>query len=111
MSFFGFLWPRYFGRRHLGSIQGTGQMLLMIGASIGPLPFGLAYDLSGSFAGALLVSALLPLGVRHSCIIASATRPAGSIGVTRSPTNTGEVSQETLGHSRWSPCKEGIPVY
>ena len=61
MSFFGFLWPRYFGRRHLGSIQGTGQMLLVIGASIGPLPFGLAYDLSGSFAGALLVSALLPL--------------------------------------------------
>ncbi|MFN4088105.1 MAG: MFS transporter [Alphaproteobacteria bacterium] len=72
MSFFGFLWPRYFGRRHLGSIQGTGQMLLVIGASVGPLPFGLAYDLSGSFAGALLAAAVLPLGC---AIFALSLRP------------------------------------
>ena len=61
MTFFGFLWPRFFGRRHLGSIQGTGQMIGVVGASLGPLPFGMAYDLFGSFNPALLGAAMLPL--------------------------------------------------
>lgn len=61
MTFFGYMWPRYFGRRHLGSIQGTGQMIAVIGASLGPLPFGLVYDLFGSYNHALLGAALLPL--------------------------------------------------
>jgi MFS family permease len=61
MTFFGFMWPRYFGRRHLGSIQGTGQMIGVVGASLGPLPFGLAYDLTGGYVAALLGSALFPL--------------------------------------------------
>ncbi|MDC0544308.1 MFS transporter, partial [Alphaproteobacteria bacterium] len=38
MTMFGYIWPRYFGRKHLGSIQGTGQMIGVIGASLGPLP-------------------------------------------------------------------------
>jgi MFS family permease len=63
MSMFGFLWARYFGRRHLGSIQGTGQMITVIGASLGPLPFGIAYDLTGSYQSTLLLFALLPLAI------------------------------------------------
>ena len=35
MTFFGYMWPRYFGRKHLGTIQGTGQMIGVIGASVG----------------------------------------------------------------------------
>ena len=61
MTFFGYMWPRYFGRRHLGSIQGTGQMIGVVGASLGPLPFGLAYDLVGGFNVALWSAAVLPL--------------------------------------------------
>jgi MFS family permease len=56
-----YVWPRFFGRRHLGGIQGTAQTVGVIGASLGPLPFGVAFDLFGSYAGALLLSAALPV--------------------------------------------------
>ncbi|MFQ5899790.1 MAG: MFS transporter [Candidatus Methylomirabilia bacterium] len=61
MTMFGYLWPRYFGRRYLGSIQGTGQMIGVAGASLGPLPVGLAFDLVGSATDTLRLLALLPL--------------------------------------------------
>ncbi|MCY3761977.1 MAG: MFS transporter, partial [Gemmatimonadetes bacterium] len=56
-----YIWPRFFGRRHLGSIQGASQTVSVLGASIGPIPFGLAWDLYGSYTGALSAFALLPL--------------------------------------------------
>ena len=63
MTMFGYIWPRYFGRKHLGSIQGTGQLVGVVGASLGPLPVGLAYDTVGNATGTLLalaaVSALI----------------------------------------------------
>jgi MFS family permease len=56
-----YVWPRYFGRRYLGSIQGTGQTIAVVGASIGPLPFGAAFDLYGEYTGALVTLAALPV--------------------------------------------------
>jgi MFS family permease len=56
-----YLWPRYFGRRHLGGIQGTAQTIGVVGASIGPVPLGAAFDLFGSYQGALLLLAVLPV--------------------------------------------------
>jgi MFS family permease len=56
-----YLWPRFFGRRHLGSIQGTAQTIMVVGASLGPLPLGAAFDLYGDYTGALLTLAVLPL--------------------------------------------------
>lgn len=67
MTFFGYMWPRYFGRRHLGTIQGTGQMIGVIGASLGPLPLGIAFDLTGSYQNTLLLLAIYPAG----CAIAA----------------------------------------
>ena len=55
----GYLWADYFGRRHLGSIQGTGQTTLIVGASLGPLPFSLSLDLTGDYSAALAGSAVL----------------------------------------------------
>jgi len=60
-SHYSFMWPRYFGRRHLGSIQGAAQTVGVVGASIGPLPLGLAFDLFGSYTGALYVLAVVPV--------------------------------------------------
>jgi len=60
MTFFGYMWPRYFGRKHLGTIQGTGQMIGVIGASIGPLPLGISFDLIGSYQEILILLALYP---------------------------------------------------
>jgi MFS family permease len=56
-----YVWPRFFGRRHLGSIQGTAQTIGVAGASIGPLPLGVAFDLTGAYTGALLALAVLPV--------------------------------------------------
>jgi MFS family permease len=56
-----YLWPHYFGRRYLGSIQGTAQTIGVIGASIGPIPLGAAFDLFGSYQGALLLLSVLPV--------------------------------------------------
>jgi MFS family permease len=56
-----YVWPRFFGRRHLGSIQGTAQTIAVVGASLGPLPLGAAFDLYGAYTGALLALAVLPV--------------------------------------------------
>jgi MFS family permease len=56
-----YVWPRFFGRRHLGSIQGTATTIMVVGASIGPLPFGAAFDLTGSYRLALIVLAAQPV--------------------------------------------------
>lgn len=60
MTMFGYIWPRYFGRLHLGSIQGTGQMIGVVGASLGPLPVGLAFDYLGDATLTLQLLALYP---------------------------------------------------
>ncbi len=61
MTLFAFLWPRYFGRRHLGSIQGAGTTIGVVGASVGPLPLGIAFDLFGSYGETLLILAAIPI--------------------------------------------------
>ena len=61
ITFFAYMWARYFGRRHLGSIQGAGQMVGVMGAAAGPLPLGIAFDMVGSYTGVLLALAVLPL--------------------------------------------------
>jgi len=61
MTMFGYIWPRYFGRRHAGSIQGVGQMVGVFGASFGPLPVGLAIDLIGNPISTIRWLALYPI--------------------------------------------------
>lgn len=60
MNMISYIWPRYFGRKHLGSIQGTGQMVGVVGASVGPLPIGLAFDLIGNATLTLQLLAIFP---------------------------------------------------
>ncbi|MEZ5660179.1 MAG: MFS transporter [Burkholderiaceae bacterium] len=61
MTMFGYLMPRYFGRKHLGSVQGAGQMVAVVGASLGPLPVGLAFDYLGSPLLTLRLLAIYPV--------------------------------------------------
>ncbi len=67
MAFFSYMWPRYFGRRYLGSIQGAGQMVGVFGASLGPIVLGIAVDSLGRYDVVLLWAALLPV----CCVVAS----------------------------------------
>lgn len=61
MTMAGYLWPRFFGRKQLGRIQGTGQMVLVVGASLGPIPVSLAFDMFGDPTLTLRILAILPL--------------------------------------------------
>ncbi|MDA1309454.1 MAG: MFS transporter, partial [Proteobacteria bacterium] len=63
ITMFGYLYPRYFGRRHLGSIQGVGQMIGVVGASVGPIPLGIAFDLFDDYGTMLLILAVIPIVV------------------------------------------------
>ena len=63
MTFIAFMWPRYFGRKHLGSIQGTGQMIVIFGASIGPVPLGWALDVWGEYDTMLTILAVIPAAI------------------------------------------------
>lgn len=63
ITYVSYLWPRYFGRAHLGSIQGTGQMIVIFGASLGPLPLGWALDNWGGYDAMLQLTALLPMAI------------------------------------------------
>lgn len=63
LTMFGFVWPRYFGRAHLGSIQGIGQMTGVIGASLAPLPVGFAIDQTGSASTILTILAVVSFAV------------------------------------------------
>jgi MFS family permease len=54
-------WPRFFGRKHLGSVRGVGFSLSVVGAALGPLPFGFAYDLTGDYNVAIMYLMVLPI--------------------------------------------------
>ena len=55
-----FVWPTYFGRKHMGSIQGVAKTIGIFGSSVGPVPLGLAFDLFGRYQEAMLALAILP---------------------------------------------------
>lgn len=76
LTMFGYLWPRYFGRAHLGSIQGLGQMVGVIGASVAPIPVGYALDVFGSSDATLRLLALLSVATAIIVVLALKT-PAG----------------------------------
>lgn len=55
------IWANYFGRQHLGSITGVAQTIAIAGSALGPMPFGIARDMIGSYDSILLWFALIPL--------------------------------------------------
>ena len=75
---FTFVWPKFFGRRHLGSIQGVNQMGAVIGASIGPIPLGLGYDYFGGYGGTLVALAVIPVLCAGAVAFMRAPRLEGS---------------------------------
>lgn len=53
-------WPAFFGRQYLGSILGLSFAAGFVGAAIGPLPFGVVYDRTGSYQAAIVAMLVLP---------------------------------------------------
>ena len=77
MTFFAFFWPRYFGRKHLGSIQGVGQMIGVVGASLGPLP-AMALDYLGGYDQTLRFLAILPVVCAGAALFLKAPKLEGA---------------------------------
>jgi MFS family permease len=50
MVLFFSVWPKIYGRRHLGRIQGIAQALTVFASAIGPLLLAWCIDLTGSYA-------------------------------------------------------------
>jgi MFS family permease len=70
------IWPNYFGRSALGSIRGVASTAMVAAAALGPLPFGYAVTLSGSYNVALLTFVTLPmLCIATSLLAVAPTRP------------------------------------
>lgn len=64
------IWPNYFGRKYIGSINGVGMTMGVIGSSLGPLPFGVGYDMFGNYNMVILLSLIFPVIGVISAIIA-----------------------------------------
>jgi MFS family permease len=50
MVLFFSVWPRLFGRRHLGTIQGAAQALTVVASALGPLLLAWCVEWTGSYA-------------------------------------------------------------
>jgi hypothetical protein len=68
-------WPSSFGKRHLGSIRGFGCSMGTAGAALGPVPFGLAYDLLGGYDPPILGLLILPVVAGLAVMLAQAPSP------------------------------------
>ncbi|QGH35442.1 MFS transporter [Gracilibacillus salitolerans] len=55
------IWPNYFGRKYIGSINGVGVTVGVIGSSLGPLPFGVGYDVFDSYNPIIILSLIFPI--------------------------------------------------
>src|SRR5690606_37463306 len=73
----GVVWPDYFGRENLGSIRGAATTSMVVGSALGPLPFGLAYDLTGGYVSVIVfMSALCAVGAVVAPFLKPPQRPA-----------------------------------
>lgn len=62
--FDGSVWTNLFGRLHQGAIRGFVSTAMVMGTALGPVMFGISYDLSGSYTPVLLLGiglAIIPL--------------------------------------------------
>jgi MFS family permease len=63
------VFPDYFGRRHIGKIKSIATTVMVIGSAFGPLPFGIAYDIFGSYQEILLLSLVFPVLGAAACFL------------------------------------------
>jgi MFS family permease len=51
MVLFFSVWPRVYGRKHLGRIQGAAQAMTVVASAVGPLMLAWCIELTGTYAG------------------------------------------------------------
>ncbi len=63
----GIVWPRFFGRKHLGAIAGIGMSSMVIASGIGPLIFSLSLSWTESYVPILWACATIPAALLIAC--------------------------------------------
>lgn len=75
------LWPRYFGRLHLGAIRSSVWTATVAACSIGPFIMGGTFDLVGSFLPAMWLMTTLALAVAiAAAVFVRPPRPEPAVG-------------------------------
>ena len=77
MVLFFSVWPRVYGRRHLGRIQGAAQAMTVVASAVGPLLLAWCIELTGSYTGMFTILAAI-IGV--TALAALITPLPGVIG-------------------------------
>jgi MFS family permease len=75
MVLFFSVWPRVFGRRHLGRIQGGAQALTVLASAIGPLLLAWCVERTGSYAAMFWILAAVIAGVAFAALAAPLPSP------------------------------------
>ena len=71
MVLFFSVWPRVFGRRHLGRIQGAAQALTVLASALGPLLLAWCVEWTGSYAMVFRMLAAVIASVACAALITS----------------------------------------
>jgi MFS family permease len=69
MVLFFTVWPRVFGRRHLGRIQGAAQALTVVASALGPLLLAWCVDRTGSYAAMFRILAAVIAAVAVAALL------------------------------------------
>jgi MFS family permease len=69
MVLFFSVWPRVYGRKHLGRIQGAAQAMTVVASAVGPLLLAWCVELTGSYSGMFNILATLIGVVAVSALI------------------------------------------
>lgn len=57
----GLVWPRFYGRKHLGAISGFNMSTIVLASAVGPFVFSLAKQYFGGYQAAYLSTAIIPI--------------------------------------------------
>ena len=69
------IWPNYYGRTHIGSIRGVATSGMVAAAALGPLPFGIAFDIADSYSTVILLFLAMPVTCAIAAILALPPKP------------------------------------
>jgi MFS family permease len=86
MVLFFSIWPRAFGRRHLGRVQGSAQAVTVLASAIGPLLLAWCVEWTGSYTVMFrILAAVIALAGASALLVRVPQAPATRVVIERQP--------------------------
>jgi len=73
------IWPNYYGRAHIGSIRGVATSGMVAAAALGPLPFGIAFDITDSYSTVIVLFLAMPVTCALAALLAPPPAPPAPV--------------------------------